>query len=210
VKTGSIGETAEDTHVADSRTTSTTRVVAVVLLLAAVLAYSVAVVSGAIPKDRQIDSAHLTLIALTVLASALILRPRILGRIERFEGLGFKFELLQRLQDQQVEQAVRLYDVDMLVPLLFRDGDRKHLINLVQGTTKGYKGGAALRDELRRLRSIGLIRSAHDRHIADLHSTVTFDLADWVTLTDVGRRWASRLKRLEEAATETPGTNGNQ
>src|SRR5215471_6673362 len=120
----------------ETLTASTRRIVVVVLLLAGVLAYSVAVVLGAIPKDRQIDSAHLTLIALTVLVSALILRPRILGRIERFEGLGFKFELLQRLQDQQVEQAGRLYDVDMLVPLLFRDPDRKHLINLVQGTTK--------------------------------------------------------------------------
>jgi len=194
----------------ETLTASTRRIVVVVLLLAGVLAYSVAVVLGAIPKDRQIDSAHLTLIALTVLVSALILRPRILGRIERFEGLGFKFELLQRLQDQQVEQAGRLYDVDMLVPLLFRDPDRKHLINLVQGTTKGYKGGGALRDELRRLRSIGLIRSVHDKHVSDLHSTVTFDLADWVTLTDVGQRWAGRLKRLEEAAAETPGATDRQ
>jgi hypothetical protein len=195
---------------ADTRTTTTTRVVVVVLLFGAVLAYSVAVVRGAIPKDRQIDSAHLTLIALTALASALILRPRILGRIERFEGLGFKFELLQRLQDQQVEQAGKLYDLDMLVPLLFRDADRKHLINLIQGTTKQYKGGAALRDELRRLRSIGLIKSAHDRHIADLHSTATFDLADWVALTDVGHRWAIRLKRLDEAVAELPNKNDSQ
>jgi hypothetical protein len=196
-----------DTHVGSARTTSTTRIVVVVLLIGAVLAYSTAVVSGAIPKDRQIDSAHLTLIALVLIVCALLLRPHILDRIERFEGLGFKLELLQRLQDRQVEQAEKLYDMDMLVPLLFRDPDRKHLINLARGTTKGYKGSAAVRDELRRLRSIGLIRSASNRHIADLHSNVTFDLADWATLTDVGGRWAERLRRLDEAATEAPGAH---
>ena len=185
----------------------TSRIIAVVALLAAVLAYSVAVVSGAIPKDRQIDSAHLTLIALAMLVSVVILRPHILRKIDQFEGLGFKLKL-ERLQDRQDEQAELLDNMDILVPLLFRDADRKHLINLARGRTKDYKGGAAVREELRRLRSIDLIAmTAPDRHIGDLHSTRTFDLADWVKLTDVGRRWASRLKRLEEAAAETPSTS---
>jgi hypothetical protein len=179
------------------------RVVAVVAIALLVGIYTAAVVVGSIPKARQIDSVHLTILLAALVACLAILRPRVVDRVGRLEGFGFKIELLHRLQERQAEQAERLYDLDLLVPLLFRDTERRHLSNLVRGSTKNYRGGAAVRDELRRLRSIGLLKSQVDRHIADLHGDTVFDLADWVTLTEFGRRWADRLRRVDEAATET-------
>ncbi len=183
------------------------RVIAVILIAFGVVVYITAVITGAIPKARQIDSVHLTLIVLALVVCAIILRPQIVDRLGRFEGLGFKVELLQRLQERQVEQAEKLYDVDMLIPLLFRDGERKHLSNLVRGTTRGYKSNSVLQEELRRLRSIGLLKSHFQRYVGDLPSDKTFDLADWVTLTDFGRRWAERLNTLEQAAAEAAKPN---
>lgn len=178
------------------------RIAVVVLILIAVLSYIAGVLGGAIPKTRQLDGTHLTLLLATLLLCVLILRPQSLDRLSRFEGLGFKVELLQRLQERQVQQAEELYRLDLIVPLLFRDVERKHLSNLMRGTTKNYHGGGALRDELRRLRAIGLLKSLPNRHIGDLHTDTEFDLADWVTLTDFGRYWAERLAHLGQAASE--------
>ena len=161
-------------------------------ILIAVIAYTVGVIDGAIPKARQLDGTNLTLLFLALIACAMILRPEMLDRLARFEGLGFKVEL-QRIQED-------LYRLDLIVPLLFRDGERKHLHNLLGGETKNYRGGGVLRDELRRLRAIGLIKSLPDRPVADLHTNTEFDLAEWVQLTDFGRYWAQRLEKLGRIA----------
>jgi len=142
------------------------RVTVVIVILALAIAYTVAVVAGAIPKARQLDGTHLTLLFFALLISGVILRPQILNRLARLEGLGFKVELLERLQERQVAQAEELYRLDLIVPLLFRDSERKHLASLFRGSTDGYRGGGIVRDELRRLRAIGLLRSLPQRAIA--------------------------------------------
>lgn len=191
-----------DTDTRQTMSRAALRIGSVVLLATVVLGYTFGVVIGAIPKTRQLDGTHLTLLFFTLITCAVIIRPQALDRLARLEGLGFKVELLQRLQERQVKQAEDLYRLDLILPLLFRDGERKHLSNLLRGTTKGYHGGSVLRDELRRLRAIGLLRSLPERHVADLHTDTEFDLAEWVTLSDFGRYWAERLERLGQTAGE--------
>ena len=71
--------------------------------------------------------------------------------------------------------------------------------NLARGKTAGYHVGGPLREELRRLCTIGLkTRSGH--YIGELHSDVVFDLTDHVELTNPGRRWVHRLAELDAAA----------
>jgi hypothetical protein len=196
-----------NTPATQSGNRSAARLLAVIAIALIVGIYTAAVVAGGIPKARHIDSVHLTMILAALLACVVILRPQAVDRVGRLEAFGFRIELLQRLQERQVQQGEQLSDVDLLIPLLFRDTERKHVSNLVRGTTKGYRGGAAVRDELRRLRSIGLLRTLPDRHVSNLHSDTVFDLADWVALTDFGRRWAERLRRVDEVATETAEPN---
>ena len=169
------------------------------LVAGAVVAYTVAVVMGRIPAERQLSATHLILVVSTMVLCFIMVRPQTLDRIGSFEGLGFKFELLQQLQERQVKQAEELYRLDLIVPLLFREGEREHLENLLRGTTKSYSGGGTVRDELRRLRAIGLLRSLPNKHIGDPHSDTNFDLAEWVDLTTLGRYWAERIGRLDQA-----------
>src|SRR5258707_15804368 len=103
------------------------RITAVFVLGAVVLGYTAAVVAGAIPKTQQLDATHVALLFLTLITCAVVVRPQVLDRLARLEGLGFKVELLQRLQERQVEQAEELQRLDLIIPLLFRDGERKHL-----------------------------------------------------------------------------------
>jgi hypothetical protein len=84
-------------------------------------------------------------------------------------------------------------DLGLLLPVLIPEPEQKHLLNIADGKTKGYRGGSRVRSELRHLRSIGLIRKHTDRHVAELKSGGVYDLADIVELTDLGRQWVAKL-----------------
>ena len=85
-------------------------------------------------------------------------------------------------------------DLGLLLPVLIPKPEQKHLLNIADGKTKGYKGRGTLRSELRHLRSMGLIKKYADRHIGELKSEGVYDLADIIELTDLGRQWAARLR----------------
>jgi hypothetical protein len=65
--------------------------------------------------------------------------------------------------------------------------EQKHLFNLYLGKTKGYEGRGSLQAELRHLASSGLIARKPYRTIGELGRGTTFNLADHVELTDLGR-----------------------
>jgi hypothetical protein len=85
-------------------------------------------------------------------------------------------------------------DLGLLLPVLIPEPEQKHLVNIADGKTKGYKGGGTLRSELRHLRSIGLIRKHANRQIGEFKSDGVYDIADVVELTDLGRQWAPMLR----------------
>jgi hypothetical protein len=166
--------------------------------------YTTGVVSGDIPKQRQIDAVHLALIAVGAVAILLLVHPTALQRLRTVELSGFKLEMLEHIRERQIRQEDQLQDVRLLVPLLFPDAERRHLSNLARGATQGYKGGGSLRDELRRLRSIGLIEMKNNHAVGELRSDMTVDLSEYVQLTDLGKRWVQRLAALDAIAVEGP------
>lgn len=85
-------------------------------------------------------------------------------------------------------------DMELMLSVLIPEPEQKHLLNIADGKTKGYKGGGSLRSELRHLRSIGLIRKRADRNIGELRSEGVYDLTDILELTDLGRQWVAKLK----------------
>ena len=85
-------------------------------------------------------------------------------------------------------------DLWLLLPVLIPEPEQKHLLNIADGKTKGYKGRGTLRSELRHLRSMGLIKNHADRPIGELKSEGVYDLADIIELTDLGRQWAATLR----------------
>lgn len=131
-----------------------------------------------------------TLLYLVVAGALLLLR-----QIKTLSFGDVKLEMLEKVKARQAQQEEKLDDIDIILPLLLPNEERKHLINLAEGKTQ-YQGNKSLRDELRRLRKIRLI-STRMGYIADIKDGMKFDLADRIELTTLGKRWASRLRELE-------------
>ncbi len=193
---------------ADSKPRSNLRVLIAILLAFIALSYAAGIVLGYVPEGRRIDAASLAMIAVVVLTILIALRPDLVDRIKRFEMSGFKVEMLERVRERQAEQAIQLQDMTLMLPLLLPLSERKHLRNLTTSTTRNYKGGHALRSELRRLRSFDLIKMRPDKHVGFMKDGTVFDLADFVELTDLGKRWAKRITEIEQG--EPDAESGTQ
>lgn len=141
-----------------------------------------------------------TLLYLIVAGVLLLLR-----QIKTFSFGDVKLEMLEKVRERQVQQEEKLDDLALILPLLLPEKEQKHLINLAEGKTKDYKGNKSLRDELRRLRSIGLI-AMRKGYIADIKDGMSFNLADQVELTNLGRRWTKRISEIEDKTDASQNT----
>jgi hypothetical protein len=162
------------------------------------LAYTIGVLAGFIPESHKIDAIGLAIIALAIVVVTMLVRPDVLERLKLLELTGFRLEMLERVKERQERQENQLEDISLILPLLFPATERKHILNLDQRNTTGYRGHGMLRAELRRLRSITLIEMRNNRHVGDMRDGLTFDLADYVKLTPLGERWAKRIKEIEQ------------
>jgi hypothetical protein len=138
-----------------------------------------------------------TLLYLGVAGAFLLFR-----HIKTFSMGQLKFELIEKLRERQDKQEERLADIALILPLLLPEREVKHVRNLWAHTTAGYKGNHFLRTEVRRLRSIGLLTMKEGRKVSDMKDDAEFDLANYVGLTELGRRWAVRIQEI--AGAEAP------
>lgn len=67
------------------------------------------------------------------------------------------------------------------------------MLNLFKHSTDRYRVEGALRDEIRRLRAMRLVKMREARTIAGMPENATFDLANYVELTDDGLKFAARV-----------------
>jgi hypothetical protein len=120
----------------------------------------------------------------------------LLRQVKTFSFGDVKLEMLERVRERQARQGVLLDDMQLILPLLLPEKECKHLMNLATKRTLSYKGSSPLRNELRRLRELGMIR-VKVGYIADLKDSVEFDLAEKIELTPTGIRWAERIGELK-------------
>jgi hypothetical protein len=175
-------------------------------ILAAILmsAYTLGIVLGYVPRERRLDGTALTLIFVGLLAIAFLLRPDILDRLKVLEALNFKVELSE-VKEKLARQSDDLAVIRMMLPFLLPDNERIHLTKLARHQRAKYEGRGSLRTELRRLRSIGLIRMrGPDRHIGQMTSGTTFDLTDFAELTPLGEYWARRIEEIQKEDVKPP------
>jgi hypothetical protein len=175
------------------------RIAIAVLLVTMVVAYSVGIISGEIPENRKIDAVHFALIVLAVVVACILVQPEILERFKRVKLSGFELEMLVKVREKQAVHESQLEDIRLILPLLLPETERQHLFHIDRGRTSGHRGNHALRAELRRLRSIGLLRMKKDKHVGEMKDGVMFDLADFVELTPLGERWVRRIREIEKA-----------
>jgi hypothetical protein len=177
---------------------TTLRIWAAVLAATLVSVYILGIVLGYVPKEHRLDASALTLIVVVLLAITVLLRPDVINRLRVLEALNFRVELSE-VKEKLARQSDDLTVIRMMLPFLLGDKERIHLTNLARHQTANYKGGNPLRTELRRLRSIGLIRMrGPDCHIGQMTSDKTFDLADFVELTSLGEYWARRIDEIQK------------
>jgi hypothetical protein len=158
----------------------------------AVVGYTAAVLLG-LPNDRRIDGTTLGVIGMGAIIAFVMFRPEIVNRVTRLEIAGWKLEI----ENKQEKQDKQLKDIQLILPILLPETERKHLFNLANHLKTPYTGTHDVRTELRRLRSLKLIQMKSGQQIGHMGDGKTVDLSDFVELTDLGRHWVERIKEIE-------------
>lgn len=147
-----------------------------------------------------------TLLYLGVAGALLLLK-----QIKTFSFGQLKLEMIEKLRERQDRQEKRLTDISLILPLLLPPAEVRHVKNLLARTTGGYHGNHALRTELRRLASIGLLTRKTGKAIGEMKDGVEGDLGELVELTELGRRWALRIQEIEaQEAAEQQETSSSR
>ena len=169
------------------------------------VSYLVLVISGAIKHENRLTAAEFGVVAVAAVASAAALRPGLFDRLQKFDFAGIKFELGEvkkgqiEVQKNQEEQQAVLEDVRLALRLLIGKNEREHLVNLFKLTTANYRVKGSLRDELRRLRAMRLLKMREGKTVGGMPDSAGFDLADYVELTEDGRKFVSHLTDQPDA-----------
>jgi hypothetical protein len=174
------------------------------ILLLALCIYVVCILSGKIEGPHKLGGADVGITLVVVLTVAVLLQPGLLNRLTDLKFGGFELKLRELEADQQLQRG-ELDGIRFVLTLLLQKREQDHLRNLEEGKTKtqDYHGNAALCSELRNLRTLGLIKNLSGRTIGELEKKQTFDLMNFVELTDRGREyleWSRKNngKRSEE------------
>ena len=166
-----------------------------------VAGYTAAVMLG-LPKERRIDASTLGVIGIGSLIAVVLFRPDIVDRVTRLEIAGWKVDI----EKKQEKQDKQLNDIQLILPILLAESERKHLLNLASQNTKPYRGNQDVRTELRRLRSLKLIRMKPNQEIRRMEDGKEVALSDFVELTELGQHWVDRIKDIEAEAAKAKET----
>src|SRR6266849_1007156 len=167
------------------------RIVAVVVIVT-ICVYIFAVVLGRIPVQQKLGVADIGVIILAAGVASILLRPELLDRISHFKFGELELDWLQKIEADQRKQRDELDAVRFVLTLLLQENELEHLRNLENGKTQ-YEGNEAVCAELRKLRTLGLIRNRKDHAIGETAAKRNFDLKDIVELTERGRQYLERL-----------------
>ena len=163
------------------------------------IGYAALTVTGFVKETRKIDPVTLGVIILAVVLAILLWSPEAFARLKLFQGFGVKLELgeVKQRQDQQESKLQEiLADIASILPILLPKQERDYLIGLSEDPTKKYVASDALREDLRRLRAIGLIERQPNKAIALLRDGTEYQLSDFVRLTALGTHWAMKLREI--------------
>jgi hypothetical protein len=162
----------------------------------AVLVYIVGIVIGKVPAQHKLGGADVGILVVGILVGAALLRPQLLDRLTHFKLGSLEFELQQIQQDQKTQRD-DLDNVRFILTLVLQHAEKEHLKNLMSGATQDYVGNHALRTELRRLRTLGLIANRKDQAIAGIKDGQRLDLKSVVQLTPRGKEYLEKIRDYE-------------
>jgi len=178
---------------------------------AGALTYLVLAVTGTIKPVNRLTGAEVGVVVVAALAVGAALKPDVFNRLQRVDFAGIKVELREmkigqiEVQKNQEEQQAVLEDVRLALRLLVGNNEQNHLTNLLKHTTSGYRVKGTLRDEIRTLRAMRLVKMREGKTVGGMPEKATFDLADFVELTDDGLKFATRFTDQPAAQAKDAG-----
>ena len=173
------------------------RILLAFLVMVAASIYVVGIVLGKFQERQKLSASDVGTIVIAVFVAGVLLRPEFLNRLTHLKVGNVELELEKLQQDQQLQRH-ELDDVRFVLTLLLKQSEVQHLKNLENHDTQGYEGNKNLQNELRNLRTLGLIQSRKDRTISELKDKFRFDLNDFVQLTARGTHYLDRLGEYKE------------
>jgi hypothetical protein len=175
----------------------TIRAILALIVVLSVFIYLVCIVLGKLQERQKLGASDVGMIVVAVVVAGVLLRPEFLNRLTHLKVGNVEVEL-EKLQQDQLLQRHELDDVRFVLTLLLQQTEVQHLKNLENNETRGYEGNNNVRNELRKLRTLGLIQSRENRTIGELTDRAKFDLKDFVQLTLRGRHYLERLGEYKE------------
>lgn len=205
-----LGKNADDPKNHGHQRTLGQKVIAAAIMVG-VVAYLSLVVSGTIQRDNRLGAAEFGAIVVAAVVVGMLLRPDIVDRLQKIDIAGIKLDLGEvkerqiEVQKSQQEQRRVLEDLRFAMRMLITEPERNHLLNL-HNRTSNYTLTGNLREELRRLRAMGLIKMRDGKTIGGLPEKTSFDLSDYLRLTPDGEGYLVRFsdqvaEQAKEAAT---------
>lgn len=179
------------------RLSYTIRAIFALIVMLSVSIYIVCLVLGKLQERQKFSASDVGMIVVAVIVAGVLLRPEFLNRLTHLKVGNVEVEL-EKLQQDQLLQRHELDDVRFVLTLLLQQTEVQHLKNLENNETQGYEGNNNVRNELRKLRTLGLIQSRENRPIGELTDRFKFDLKDFVRLTVRGRHYLERLGEYKE------------
>lgn len=173
---------------------------AAVFVSALTLSYLTAVLAGWVSNSRKLGVTEVVLVVIGGVAASVFVWPDLLRSISsiRLGTLQFDLRELQRGQQDQIQlqqdQFQVLKDMRVVLALLLTEKERKYLEELNKGKPAQHDGDAELRNALRRLRAVGLIKSRHGHTVGEVADGVRRDITELVEITEDGRRYLDRTR----------------
>jgi hypothetical protein len=158
------------------------------------VSYLLLTITGTIKPANRLTAPELGVVVVAALAVGAALRPNFFNRLQRLDFAGVKVELSEvkmgqiEVQKNQQEQQAVLEDVRLALRLVIGKNEQSHLMNLFKHATNSYRVKGGLRDEIRRLRAMKLVKMRKDKTVAGMPENATVDLADYVELTEDGQK----------------------
>jgi len=173
------------------------RVLCALIVMLAASVYVLFIVLGKFQERQKLTASDVGVIVIAVFVAGVLLQPEFFRRLTHVKVGNVELELEKLQQDQQLQRH-ELDDVRFVLTLLLQQTEVQHLKNLENKKTQGYQGNNNLCNELRKLRTLGLIQSRKDRTIGELRDRSKFDLNDYVQLTVRGSQYLDRLGEYKE------------
>lgn len=164
-----------------------------VLFLVLSIIYNVLLVLGKISAENRIGITEISLVIISFLTVIVFINPNIIKYISEFSlpwGGSFKLKLIEKKQKNLLDNVAFLLKHFLSTP------EHAHLTIIANEKDVDYDMFDKLRDELRKLKSMGLIKERADKNISTVANGTKFCPSDIYEITERGTEYLKTIVEI--------------